>query len=80
MAKLKWELLASDNDNSDIVTWRAEVPGGWLVSVWPAKATPEGTVGPSYSGGTNLGGGLTFLPDNEHRWKPTIKRTRKRTP
>ena len=68
MAKLKWELLARDDDNTDLVTWRARVPGGWLVSVWAAKATDDGTIGLDFPGGANRGGGLTFFQCGETEW------------
>jgi hypothetical protein len=61
MGKLRWEQLARDNDNSDIVTWRAKVPGGWLISVWAAKAEADGGGKTPMPGGSNWGGGLTFM-------------------
>lgn len=61
MEKLVWQELARDpNDTSDIVTYRARVPGGWLVSVWSATAKPNAT-GKQIEGGSNWGGGLTFV-------------------
>jgi hypothetical protein len=62
MAKLTWEELARDDD-SDIVTWRAKVPGGWLVTVWAARDHANAT-GAARPGGSNWGGGLTFVPSN----------------
>jgi hypothetical protein len=62
MAKLLWKQLASGNDDSDIVTWRARVPGGWLVSVWAARTQADATGQTPLSGGSNWGGGVTFVP------------------
>lgn len=73
MAKLKWELLARSDDGSDIVTWRARVPGGWLVSVWGAKPTGDASIGPDFDGGTNWGGGLTFFPCSEREWDVEVE-------
>ncbi len=55
------------NETADTCsTYRAEVPGGWLVSVWAGqKPTPP------YKD-TNFqtwGGGVTFVPDPSHSWK-----------
>ncbi len=72
MLKLIWELIATDNSNrNDIETWRARVPGGWLVSVWAVRARANAT-GTPVRGGSNWGGGTTFLPDPKHRWKVEV--------
>lgn len=74
MKKLRWELVKSapkgignGDPNHDIETWRAEVPGGWLVSVWALRTEADAS-GPKVLGGANWGGGVTFLPDPDHRW------------
>jgi hypothetical protein len=69
MTMLKWELIKTDpSDRSDIETWRAEVPGGWLVSVWATRDRANAT-GTARPGGSNWGGGVTFVPDEKHEWK-----------
>ncbi|MGK3966619.1 hypothetical protein WMF01_39205 [Sorangium sp. So ce1667] len=69
MAKLTWKLIPTDNsNNNDIETWRAEIPGGWLVSVWAARDRANAT-GTPVPGGSNWGGGVTFVPDPGHdKW------------
>lgn len=57
---LHWELLQetySAASRPDGFTYRAKVPGGWLVAVWAGTDNDQG-----------LGGGLTFLPDPTHGW------------
>jgi len=66
---MEWEEVKREDDGSDIVTWRAKVPGGWLVSVWAQKTNEDGT-GNDVPGGANWGGGLTFLPDDKYLWNP----------
>lgn len=76
MAKLRWELLKRDNDKSEIVTWRARVPGGWLVSVWAVQSKADGG-GATIPGGSNWGGGLTFLPDPDQKpWDVEIEESK----
>jgi hypothetical protein len=48
-------------------TYRAEVPGGWLVSVWAGDEKMQ-----------VWGGGLTFVPDANHEWK--VKEDKPRRP
>jgi hypothetical protein len=76
MAKLTWKLIDTDNNNrNDIETWRAKVHGGWLVSVWAARDRANAT-GASVHGGSNWGGGVTFVPDPEHnKWDVDITPT-----
>lgn len=77
--KLKWERIGvekgSDIHPEYMETYRAAVPGGWLVTVWAdihdkkaaaKNQTPE--IAPGH-----WGGGLTFVPDSEHRWDPVIE-------
>ena len=60
MHNLHWELLDetySTASKPDGFTYRAKVPGGWLVAVW--AGTPQKH---------EWGGGLTFVPDPTHSW------------
>ncbi|HST22198.1 MAG TPA: hypothetical protein VLR90_13830 [Blastocatellia bacterium] len=57
---LVWEPLASSREdkrwfNSDWHTFRAKVPGGWLVVV-------------RIEGGLAVSPSVTFYPDPEHEW------------
>lgn len=71
--RLKWELIGVDKSSAipmeEMETYRAAVPGGWLVTVWAdvvdkATAKKRGNeIGPGH-----WGGGLTFVPDPEHKW------------
>lgn len=68
MPQLIWKLLDTDNSNDcDIETWRAKIPGGWLVTTWAARAgaNAKGAVAP---GGSNWGGGVTFVPRTSNDW------------
>ncbi|MCL1067216.1 hypothetical protein L2735_10395 [Shewanella olleyana] len=48
-----WETLKNKGENgSSQFTYRAKVPGGWLIS----------------SASANHGIGLTFIPDPNHDW------------
>lgn len=59
--KLEWELLDENyspaGTRPDGFTYRATVPGGWLVAVWAGKWEEH-----------QFGGGLTFIPDPAHGW------------
>lgn len=67
MAQLEWQLIKTDNSNrNDIETWRAKVPGGWLVSVWATRSRANAT-GSATHGGSNWGGGVTFVSDPKHK-------------
>jgi hypothetical protein len=59
MRKLVWKKIndAWNGGQPDGHTYRAKVPGGWLVSVWAGDDKDHG-----------LGGGLTFLPDPGNEW------------
>jgi hypothetical protein len=61
MAKLEWELIqetySTPSSRPDGFTYRAKVPGGWLVSVWAGSDQKHG-----------WGGGLTFYPEPAHAW------------
>lgn len=73
--KLKWELLAREDDHSDIVTYRARVHGGWLVSTWAERTRQDGRSKKKVPGGANWGGGTTFVPDLHGRWEVEIEPT-----
>ncbi|WP_437589311.1 hypothetical protein [Sorangium sp. So ce1000] len=91
---LKWERLAHD-DSGDIKTdwqdtYRARVPGGWLVAIWATverdvTGTPKGQVAPAtnttVAAGRRIpdgywGGGLTFVPDPTREWDPVLYKDR----
>lgn len=64
MAKLIWNRIEDDwKDSSkpEGYTYRAEVPGGWLISVWAGSDKKQ-----------PYGGGLTFYPDPEHKWRGLV--------
>ncbi|WP_437828166.1 hypothetical protein [Sorangium sp. So ce1153] len=87
---LKWERLAHDDSGAMKTEWqetyRAKVPGGWLVAIWATverdvTGTPEGQVAPAtdttIAAGRRVpngywGGGLTFVPDPKDEWKPVL--------
>lgn len=62
---LDWKLLeetyAPKQTKPDGFTYRAKVPGGWLVSIWAGEMKDH-----------KWGGGLTFVPDPEHRWEALV--------
>ena len=63
--KLRWERVSETwggRKSPVCSTWRAPVHGGWLVTVW---AGPNAVDTNKHANG----GGLTFVPDPEHRWK-----------
>lgn len=58
--ELAWKSVPetySGQREESFATYRAAVPGGWLVAVWATE-----------KGNRKWGGGLTFVPDPEHRW------------
>ena len=63
MPKLEWKCVQEDYANArkpkpDSFTYRAKVPGGWLVAVWGGTAAEHG-----------LAGGATFVPDQHWTWE-----------
>lgn len=77
MKKLVWERVCPAEDGSHIVTWRAKVPGGWLVSAWAQRASEvEGAE--AETGIPHGGGGITFLPDHLHTWEIETERPPRR--
>lgn len=70
---LQWEKVRRDpSDKSEIVTWRAWVDGGWLVSIWSEKGGRGGANQTPIKDGTNWGGGVTFYPDPAHQWTAEV--------
>lgn len=68
MAKvtLDWELLderwTPGDTLPDAYTYRAKVPGGWLVAIWAGDHHDHA-----------WGGGLTFVPDPTHSWPVDLR-------
>lgn len=60
---MRWEKIADETTDPNAKhheTYRAAVPGGWLVAVWTwDKKPPPADI---------WGGGLTFVPDPSHAW------------
>lgn len=72
--KLSWHEIETDNtNNNDIVTYRASVHGGWLVCVWAGKDRADAG-GKDIPGGSNWGGGVTFVYDVDHKWDVALKK------
>jgi len=75
--KLKWERVDTDPSgipHEEMETYRAAVPGGWLVTVWAdvldtKTANRRGNQIPP----GHWGGGLTFVPDPEHKWAADVE-------
>ena len=62
--KLEWEEVDNvwkTNAMPNGYTYRAKVPGGWLVSVWAGDDKTQ-----------VHGGGVTFLPDPTHGWEHEV--------
>jgi hypothetical protein len=65
---IRWEPLGQISAPFGMKTFRAAVPGGWLVCVHERKE--ETRVGKDRSGhGIGVGAGVTFVPDPLHEWK-----------
>lgn len=67
--ELKWVRVKETYGGKDAPmcsTYRARVPGGWLVSVWAGR-DPSGTY--TAIDFHTWGGGVTFVSDPEHRWE-----------
>jgi hypothetical protein len=63
---LHWEMLGeeySHDADPDGFTYRAKVPGGWLVAIWAGESVKE----------HKWGGGLTFVPDPTHAWEVKLR-------
>ncbi len=64
MANLVWKRVQEqwdDPSEPEGFTYRARVPGGWLVSVWAGDADEQAS-----------GGGVAFVPDPTHGWELTV--------
>jgi hypothetical protein len=59
---LHWELIDDTWTPGDTTpkayTYRAQVPGGWLVSIWAGDSDDD----------QRLAGGVTFVPDPTWGW------------
>jgi hypothetical protein len=66
---LYWELMYEHYNpwgtGPDSFTYRAQVPGGWLVATWAGTPKEHGQ-----------GGGLAFVPDADHTWKVKFRKPR----
>lgn len=65
MSKLSWEWIDDEwphGGKPDGFTYRAKVKGGWLVSVWAGSVAKHAS-----------GGGLTFVPDPDHKWDVALR-------
>jgi hypothetical protein len=64
MRMLDWKLVEQTwmpgSTTPQAYTYRAKVPGGWLVTIWASEEADND--------GQRYGGGLTFLPDPKHAW------------
>jgi len=62
MVKLDWEPLAETYPKGTAgphgFTYRAKVPGGWLVATWAGTPANQG-----------MGGGVAFVPDPNYGWE-----------
>jgi hypothetical protein len=64
MEQLEWKRVDDHWDDSskpEGYTYRAKVPGGWLVSVWAGSDKKQA-----------FGGGMTFLPDPTYGWADIV--------
>lgn len=46
-------------------TYRAQVPGGWLVAIWAAPSATQQHLDTNMH---TFAGGVTFVPDPTHSW------------
>jgi hypothetical protein len=64
MATLTWNRVQEHWNDPSIpegYTYRAKVPGGWLVSTWAGDPIKQ-----------QYGGGVTFLPDKDYAWEKEV--------
>ena len=59
--RLDWKRLAQDWSGAaeHCSTWRAQIPGGWLVSCWSGHKEPSNE---------HRYPSVTFVPDPGHDW------------
>ena len=70
MGTLQWEAIEETYDAKQHppnsyggYTYRSRVPGGWLVAIWAGNSPHDHA----------WGGGLTFVPDANHKWEVAIR-------
>lgn len=66
--QLEWKRVREVYDNKDTPTcstYRARVPGGWLVAIWAAPTTDKKN---SDTNTHTFGGGVAFVPDPTDAW------------
>src|SRR5882672_10466340 len=65
MRTLDWKLVEQTwmpgATTPQAYTYRAKVPGGWLVTIWASEEVDNDE--------QRFGGGLTFVPDPKRQWK-----------
>ena len=68
--KLEWTRIQEtygDKEWPACSTYRARVPGGWLVTIW---AAPKPRAQDAADTATQtFAGGITFVPDPAHAWE-----------
>ncbi|OGP49154.1 MAG: hypothetical protein A2Y79_11160 [Deltaproteobacteria bacterium RBG_13_43_22] len=66
---LKLEKLEQDREFKDQMpvfnVYRSKIPGGWLVFMYNLEYEKDTTLQLAYGWGY---GGVTFVPDPEHKW------------
>lgn len=65
MAKLDWFKIKEEWHHPSLpqgYTYVARIDAGWLVSVWAGTDKNQ-----------KWGGGLTFVPDPDHKWKVEVE-------
>lgn len=76
MSTLDWSLVAQTwtpgNTTPQAYTYRAKVPGGWLVTIWAGEHEANDD--------QPLGGGLTFVPDPDWTWSVRELKRFQKTP
>lgn len=68
--QLEWKRIkevygGKKEDAPTCSTYRAQVPGGWLVAIWAAPTATQRNVDTSKH---TFAGGVTFVPDPTHAW------------
>ncbi|MGC9780048.1 MAG: hypothetical protein HZR80_12455 [Candidatus Heimdallarchaeota archaeon] len=68
--KLEWEYLEEKKgDRYYSVIRRAQVPSGWLVESSKYDFTTNFQFMSGHVAGAGYGVGITFVPDQEHKWQ-----------